>query len=169
MSTRRSLFALVTAVLVTLTLGLAATPARADAYSPMKIWHSTHCLDNATQDSARLQMWSCSGALEQNWFDSLTSNGFYTFRNQRTQRCITAQLFNGGPVTMQPCSAAGNQQWRLRDLGNPTGQQTDFYFIWQSASSGLCLTTPSVGNGTVPRTTECDPSDPYDLWNKSFL
>jgi hypothetical protein len=171
MSTRRTLLTLVTALLAVLAIGVAATPAQAAGFSPMKIWHSTHCLDNATQDATRLQMWSCSGATEQTWLDSRNSQtGRYTFTNQRTGRCITAPLFNAGIVTMQFCDAsAGNQQWRLFAVDNPTGQPFDYYFVWQSVSSNFCLTTPSVANGTRVQTTTCDPSDQYDRWNRSSV
>jgi hypothetical protein len=172
MSKRRSLLALVTAVLAMLAIGVAATPAHAAGFSPIKIWHSTHCLDNATQNSAKLQMWSCSGASEQNWSASLnTATGRFMVSNQRTALCISAQSFRGFPVIAQPCDpSAANQQWKLRATGSsPTTNADDHYFVWESVATGLCLTTPSVANGTLVQTTECDLSDPYDYWNKAFL
>jgi len=169
MTATRSLSAAITAFLVLLMVGLTAAPAQASGFSPMKILHSSHCLDNATENSAKLQMWSCSGAQEQNWSASLNGNGTYSFSNQRTGRCITAAIPTDQPATVQNCnSAQRTQQWVLFANGNPGGP-SDQYFVWQNMDTKLCLTTPSVGNGTLIRTTVCDTSDPYDFWNKAFL
>jgi hypothetical protein len=170
MTVTRSLSAAITALLVALVVGLNASPAQASGFSPMKIWHSSHCLDNATEDSEKLQMWSCSGAQEQNWSASLNGNGTYSFSNQRTGRCITAPIPTDRPATMQDCDSGQlTQQWLRYASGNTSGQSSDQYFVWQNMDTKLCLTTPSVGNGTLARTTICDTSDRYDFWNKAFL
>ncbi|MET7298528.1 ricin-type beta-trefoil lectin domain protein [Embleya sp. NPDC005575] len=168
MSLRRSLFALVTAVSAMLAVTVAGSPAQAAGFSPINVWNSSHCLDNATENAAKLQMWSCSGASEQKWLEGFnTQTGLFTFTNQRTGRCITAPASGAGTVTMAFCNAAATtQQWRVYYADNPSGPPSGWYDVWQNVSSGLCLSTPSVANGTLVKTTPCDPSDLYDRWHQ---
>ena len=168
MSLRIRLFALVSAVLAVLAISAATSPAQADSYSNINVWNSSHCLDNATENAAKLQMWSCSGGSEQRWLEGYnTQTGSFTFTNQRTGRCVTAPAWGSGTVTMQFCDgAATTQQWRVYFADNPFGPPSGWYDVWQNVSSGLCLSTPSVGNGTLVQTTPCDPSDLYDRWHQ---
>ena len=162
---RRSLFALVTVSLTMLAIATAGTPAQAEGFSQINIWRSGHCLDNATQDDAKLQMWSCSGASEQKWLKTYNSdNGYFTLTNQRTGRCIAAPFWDPGPLTMRECDPADpSQQWLTYHEENTWA---GWYYVWQNAGFGYCLTTPSVANGTIPQAIDCDPSDLYDWWQK---
>jgi hypothetical protein len=63
-------------------------------------------------------------------------------------------------------AAATTQQWRVFFADNPLGPPSGWYDVWQNVSSGLCLSTPSVRNGTLLETTPCDPSDQYDRWHQ---
>jgi Ricin-type beta-trefoil lectin domain len=166
MSKRRSLFALVTAALAVLTIALTYAPAQAIAGVPLNVWNSSHCLDNATENFAKLQMWSCSGNPQQQWLEGYnTQTGDFTFTNANTGRCITAPASGAGTVVMAFCDAAAtNQQWRVYFADNPLGPPSGWYDVWQNVSSGLCLSTNSVGNGTLPNMNNCDPSDLYDRW-----
>ncbi|MBT2384324.1 ricin-type beta-trefoil lectin domain protein [Streptomyces sp. ISL-11] len=169
MSIRRRLFAFVTAVLAMPALSVAAgAPAQAAGFSPINVWNSSHCLDNATENATKLQMWSCGSGSEQKWLDGFnTQTRLFTFTNARTGRCITAPASGSGTVTMAFCDAAATtQQWRVFFADNPNGPPSGWYDVWQNASSGLCLSTPSVRNGTLVQTTPCDPSDQYDRWHK---
>jgi len=168
MSTRRSLMAMVAAVVAMLGLGLAATPAQAAGFIPINVWHSSHCLDNATESPAKLQMWKCSGGSEQNW--KRTYNGAtdaYVFINQRSGNCMIAPMFGPGTIWMTSFCNTNDlgQNWHIYAVGN-TGGSDGFYAVWQNMASHLCLTTPSVGNGTLPQAATCDPSDQYDRWHE---
>lgn len=167
--TRNGLIGLFIAGLAT--LGLTATGAAAQAstvgFSPINIAGSSHCLDNATENAARLQMWSCTGGSEQNWLEEFnTQTGNWTFVNQRTGRCITAPAVGTGTVYLAPCDPANlAQQWRVGAAGNPGGS-VGWYNIWVNVSSQNCLSTPSVGNGTLVQATACDfYTDPYYRWH----
>ncbi|MBD0742698.1 hypothetical protein BG418_14580 [Streptomyces sp. CBMA152] len=167
-SGRRSLLALVTAVFAVLVIAMTGAPAHADGFSPINVWNSSHCLDNATENAAKLQMWSCTGGSEQKWLEGFnTQTGLFTFTNQHTGRCITAPASGPGTVVMAFCNAADpTQQWNVFFADNPNGPPSGWYDVWQNASSGLCLSTPSVRNGTLLQTTPCDPSDQYDRWHQ---
>jgi hypothetical protein len=147
------------------TIGMASAPAQASSFLEMKIWNSSHCLDNATEDNLKLQMWRCTGVSEQRWslsFDSQT--GTYSFTNQRTRWCIQAPGVEG-TIFMNPCDPTlTTQQWTIVVVGaeSPGGS----YTVWRNKFSGLCLTTPSVGDGTPPRAAVCDTSDQYDRWHQ---
>jgi hypothetical protein len=168
MSTRRRLAALVTAMLAVLALAWAGgSPAQAVGFAPINIWNSSHCLDNATENAAKIQMYSCSGNIQQKWLEGFsTQSDLVTFTNQNTGLCITALSSGPGTVTMGFCNAAAtNQQWRVFFADNPLGPPSGWYDVWQNASSGYCMTTPSVANGTTIQTTPCDPTDLYDRWH----
>ncbi|MGH4029618.1 RICIN domain-containing protein [Actinomycetota bacterium Odt1-20B] len=167
MSLRRSLFALFTAVPAMLALTVTSTPAHAAGFTRINIWNSTHCLDNATENYSKLQMWSCGSGSEQKWLEGFnTQTGLFTFTNQRTGRCITAPASGTGTATVQFCNAADPaQQWRVYFADNPNGPPSGWYDVWQNASSGYCLSTPSVGNGTLVRTISCDSSVLYERWH----
>ncbi|MFI5879745.1 RICIN domain-containing protein [Streptomyces sp. NPDC051554] len=156
------MLALVTAALAVLTITLTGTPAQATSGVSIHVWHSSHCLDNDTSNYARLVMYSCTGNPQQVWYEGYNSQtGQFTFLNQNTGRCITAPTSGGGTVTMAYCDASAvNQQWNLYAVG----PVSDWYAVWQSASAGLCLTTDSVANGTLPYVGTCDPSHQYDDW-----
>jgi hypothetical protein len=164
----RGLLALATAVPALLAVAVAGTPAQAAGFTPINVWNSSHCLDKASENAAKLQMWSCSGGSEQNWLEGFNApTGLFTFTNQHTGRCVTAPPFGAGTVTMAFCDAsATTQQWRVYAAGNPLGAPSGWYDVWQNVSSGLCLSTPSVGNGTLVQATPCDPSDQYDRWHQ---
>jgi Ricin-type beta-trefoil lectin domain len=168
MSKRRSLFALVSALLAVPAIAVGAAPAQASGFSPINVWNSSHCLDNATENSAKLQMWSCTGGAEQKWlvgFNSQTSA--FTFTNLNTTRCITAPSTGTGAVVMATCDAsATDQQWRVFFADNPLGPPSGLFDVWQNVSSNFCLSTPSVGNGTLLQTSTCDASDRNDRWHQ---
>jgi hypothetical protein len=168
MSIRRLMLALVTAGSAMVAVAVASAPAHATDFSAINVWNSSHCLDNATENNAKLQMWSCNGGSQQNWLEELNSQASaFTFTNQRTGWCISAPASGAGTVTMATCNPlAPTQQWRVYFADNPLGPPSGWYDVWQNVSSGLCLTTPSVGNGTLLATTTCDPSDQYDRWHQ---
>jgi hypothetical protein len=55
MSIRRLMLALVTAGSAMLAVAAAGAPAHASGFSPINVWNSSHCLDNATENNAKLQ------------------------------------------------------------------------------------------------------------------
>jgi hypothetical protein len=167
MSKRHSLLALVTAMAAMLAIALTGAPAQAAGFTPINVWNSSHCLDNPTSDQTKLQMWSCNGSSPQRWLEGFnTATGMFTFTNQNSGRCIAAPATGEGTMTVQFCDAgATNQQWNVYFADNPVGGE-GWYDVWQNVASGLCMTTPSVGDGTAARATTCDPSDRYDRWHE---
>jgi ricin-type beta-trefoil lectin protein len=156
---------LVIAVLTMAAIAAVGVPAQAQSFRPINVWKSSHCLDNATENNAKLQMWSCSGHSEQTWlegFDPQTS--LFTFQNGHTNWCINAPG-GAGTVTMAPCDGSTNQQWRVFFADNPLGPPSGWYDIWQNVASGLCLATPSVANGTLPQMETCDLVDQFFRWH----
>jgi hypothetical protein len=168
MSKRRALIGLLVAGVAAAGFSVAGgAAAQASVSNPIRIAGSSHCLDNATENAAKLQMWSCTGGNEQNWTDDYDSaNNAYRFRNLRSGLCIVGVPRGTGTVGMSLCSTnILAEEWRpvvSGDLGGSNGS----YNIWVNASSGACLSTPSVGNGTLVQTTTCDfYSDPYYRWH----
>jgi hypothetical protein len=166
MSQRFRLSALFTGVLALLAIVMAGAPAQAAGFTPINVWNSSHCIDNATENATRVQMWSCTGGSEQRWLRGSGSEvGASTFTNQNTGRCITAPWGQGSILLLECDGASTAQQWRVFFTDNPGGSGGR-YEVWQSVSSGFCLTTPSVKNGTLLRAAVCDPSDQYDRWHQ---
>lgn len=165
MSLRRSLIALSAVVLAVLGVAVGGGPAQAASTTEINILGSSHCLDNATEIASKLQMWSCTGGPEQQWtelFDNQTDTAMLI--NQNTGWCITAPS-QWGSLVMAPCdTSAPTQQWHINLTDTPVGQPTAEFFMLQSAASGLCLATSSVGNGTVPHMVTCDPTEHYERW-----
>ncbi|MFF4278100.1 RICIN domain-containing protein [Streptomyces kronopolitis] len=167
MTARRALISLVTTALTVSALALAGAPAQAAGATNIRIWGSSHCLDSDVNNAARLQMWSCDSGSDEKWLTEYWGSGQYRFINQRTGRCITAPSgLTPGSITLSPCdpvvSTRAAQLWHAHATkpGDPA------VAMWQSAESGLCMTTPSVGNHTVPKTLGCDASDRYDWWEQ---
>ena len=147
---------------------VSGTAAHADTNTTLiRVFGSTHCLDNATENSTKLQMWDCTGHAEQNWspvFNGTTQN--FAFKNENTGLCITAPGSGGGTVVMAGCGGASTQQWTLIYENTPSQQVDGAYSVWESASApGWCLNTNSVGNGTAIRTWPCDITDHYQKWH----
>ena len=70
---------------------LSGAPAHATGFTEIGIHSSSHCLDNATENSFVLQMWSCTGGSEQKWLEGFNTNtGNFTFTNQHTGLCVSA-------------------------------------------------------------------------------
>jgi hypothetical protein len=169
MSKRRGLAGLFIAGLATLGLSLTGAAAQAStvSFNPVSIAGSSHCLDNATENAARLQMWSCTGGSEQNWLEVFSNaTGTIEFLNQHTGWCATAPATGTGTVVMAPCNAANRaQQWRAGANGN-VGGSSGSYNVWVNASSLNCLSTRSVAPGTLVQTSACNfYTDPYYRWH----
>ncbi|MFF4489931.1 RICIN domain-containing protein [Streptomyces sp. NPDC001544] len=167
MTARRTLTSLVTTALTVSAIALAGAPAQAAGATNIRVWNSNHCLDSDVGNAARLQMWSCDSGSDEEWLTEYWGNGQYRFINQQTGRCITAPSgLAAGAITLLPCdpvvSTRAIQLWHAyaTQPGDPT------VAVWQSAESGLCLTTPSVANRTIPQTLGCDTSDRYDWWQQ---
>jgi hypothetical protein len=168
----RGLFmALGTVAMSTTAITLAIAPAQASGFSPINVWNTGHCLDNATENNSRLQMWRCTGGPEQNWNVSFDATGdAFTFVNQNTGWCLTAPTtFGRRTAFMEPCGSAANpdaEHWNVYFADNPLGPPSGVYDVWQNAATGLCLSTDSVGDGNIPSMNNCDPSDQYDRWHQ---
>ncbi len=162
MSKRRALLALAAAALMMPAITLAGTPAQAAGFTPIRIWNSSHCLDNATENAAKLQMWKCTGGPEQKWLAEFLLGDMYRFVNQNTGRCISGPTATHPGLWMDEClPGVGFQEWRILYQA-PGGA----YKVWQNANTGLCMTTNSVADGTQPQTTSCNISAAYQKWQQ---
>ena len=76
-------------------------------------------------------------------------------------------MFGPGTIWVTPDCNTGDlsQNWQVFAVNNPGGS-AGAYIVWQNMASKLCLTTPSVGNGTLPQAQTCDESDQYDRWHE---
>jgi Cytolethal distending toxin A/C domain len=169
MSKWRSLFALMAAATAALTITLVAGPAQASGSTQeIHIFDSSHCLDNATQNAAVLQMWKCTGGAEQQWFQTETglrdpANGMrdiVIIENESSKWCT--YVLPQGVVVLRVCDASDiHEQWTVDYVFTPAGEA--FQMI-TSVSSHLCLATSSVANGTVPTVVTCDVGESYEWW-----
>lgn len=135
----------------------------------IRVFGSTHCLDNATENSSKVQMWNCTGHAEQNWspvVNPASASPQFSFQNQNTHLCVTSPGSGGGTVTMSQCSGATTQQWIPLFTNTPDGSGSGSYTVWESASAlGWCLNSDSVANGTVIRNWPCDTTQIRQEWH----
>jgi hypothetical protein len=152
---RHSRLALVAGLLAVLLIALAATPARASPPRTMRIFGSSHCLDNALEDWSKLQMWSCGDGAQKRWYVVINGlAGAFTIINERTGDCMT------WAAAMDGCNtAAAFELWNFY-YTDPAG-----WFLWRNVGSGLCLQTSSVANGTALSMGTCDPAQSYQRWS----
>jgi hypothetical protein len=165
MSKQRSLIGLLAAILAVVGVALAGGPAQATAYTEISVLNSTHCLDNATESNAKLQMWSCTGGPEQQWMQSYNNaTNTAMLVNENTGWCITAPSSGFGSLVMQPCNPSlATQQWTIAPIDTPNV----FYFQLENGASGAerCISSSSVANGTVPYLFTCgDPNEQNERW-----
>jgi hypothetical protein len=166
----RSLLAVFGAAAMSMTaITLAVAPAQASSsYSPVNVWNTSHCLDNATENNSKVQIWRCTGGREQNWSISLDPSGdWFTFKNQNTQWCLAAPALGTPTAFMEPCDPNSvNQRWDIDFADNPLGPPSGTYDLWQSELTGFCLSLNSIGDGNSLYMNNCDPSDQYDRWHQ---
>jgi hypothetical protein len=139
----------------------------------VRVWGSSHCIDNATQNAETLQMWNCTGGPEQKWADTPDSingvgTGTFSLVNQNTGYCMDAPAQGDGTVVMGPCTSSSTQQWTTLFAANPSPFTNGSYAVIQNVSSEQCLNTNSVANGTLLRTWPCDTTDHYQKWHFDF-
>ncbi|SEE35315.1 Ricin-type beta-trefoil lectin domain-containing protein [Streptomyces sp. 3213] len=163
---RRRLFALVVAFLAAMGIALAGTPAQAATTTEIWILNTTSCLDNATENAGKLQMWHCTGGPEQQWIQEYNgTKGTWMFMNERTKWCITAPSAGAGSVVMSPCDTSlDTQQWGTALTNTPAGQPFAVFFLISNYTSHLCLWTDSGSNGTVPAMAGCGPGSYNERW-----
>ncbi|MEY9934595.1 hypothetical protein ABH926_009263 [Catenulispora sp. GP43] len=142
-------------------------------FTSIRIWGSTHCIDNATQNAETVQMWNCTGGPEQQWSQTPDSvngvaTGSYSLVNENTRYCLDALAQGDGTVVMGPCDSSNTQQWTTLFADNPSPFTNGAYAVIQNVSSLQCLNTDSVGNGTLLRTWPCDTTDHYQKWHSDF-
>jgi Ricin-type beta-trefoil lectin domain len=164
MSKRRSLIGLMAAIAAALGFALTIGPAQASTHTEINILGSTHCLDNATEIAAKLQMWSCTGGPEQQWtqlYNNATDTAMLI--NENTGWCVTAPASGFGSLVMQPCDTSlATQQWTIAPQDTPSA----FFFWLENGASGTerCISSSSVANGTVPYMFTCDPTQTREKW-----
>ncbi|WP_170208823.1 RICIN domain-containing protein [Micromonospora pisi] len=121
------------------------------------------CLDadiaTIGSNGTKIQLWDCLGATSQMWWATYTAtgNGFWTFQNASSGRCLDADRNtpgNGGKVQLWDCQAgAAAQAWW--EYGNGVQLYNGF--------SGRCLdadAATSGGNGTKVQIWNCEANAP---------
>ncbi|MGW4059515.1 RICIN domain-containing protein [Amycolatopsis sp. NPDC004747] len=153
---RSRVYALLLTLLAALGVALAGAPAEAATDVQISVLGENACLDNATENAGKLQMWRCTGGAEQRWIEVVNNaTGRVLFVNKNTDWCITAPP-GAGSVVMRPCNSADpTQQWGVSIQSTPPGQPFAVYELLVS-TSGLCLWTSTVRSGTVPSMAGCD-------------
>ena len=109
------------------------------------------CLDvpnQSTVTGTRLQIWDCSGAVNQQW--THTSSRELAVYSGSSRRCLDASgngTVNGTAVIIWTCHGGTNQKWNLNANGTIT-----------NAQSGLCLdvTGSSTANGALAQLWACN-------------
>jgi hypothetical protein len=154
---RNRVYALLVTLLAALGVALAGAPAQAAGDVQISILGENACLDNATENAGKLQLWRCTGGAEQRWIEVVdNTTGRTLFVNKRnSDRCIAAPP-GAGSVVMKICNSGDpTQQWGVSIQSTPPGLPFAVYELLVS-TSGLCLWTDTVRNGTVPSMAGCD-------------
>ncbi|GAA3265018.1 hypothetical protein GCM10020218_000230 [Dactylosporangium vinaceum] len=141
------------------------------------------CLDVRQQDgplqpNARIQLWSCSGALEQQWRSHLygyappagefgIQRALYQIINLRSQQCMEVRdgsTASGAAVDQYPCGsgsidAIAAQLWMVTPVTSPPGWPTYNVSPYSAYRVGLykCLDAMGgqTGNGTMIQQWTC--------------
>jgi len=142
---------------------LVATPAQASsAFSNVNRLYTNQCLDSATENDSKLQMWHCDGGNDEQWLFLSDNQGGYKFINQRTGRCATSPTGWGQAVTMKPCeAAAANQLWYVYQTLYDVSATA-----WRNGASNFCLWSRGDANGAVLVIGNCEASDTGLYWQK---
>jgi hypothetical protein len=110
--------------------------------SPSDPTHTPRCMDVDTTNYTDVQIWDCLNGSNQQWsFQNTMLRGFGGL-------CLTRSLAGAGPLTMQACTNADQQLWRV-DPGNITG-----FVRVRSETGNLCLTLDG-GSGSDALAAPC--------------
>jgi hypothetical protein len=117
---------------------------------------SSQCIDVQSENNVNVQLWRCSGAVEQDWrFEFFTNSGgvdWYRIINRKTQWClgISGNSLNlSAPAVMSPCQFDTqhlSQLWSFTSFFIGNDPWTTVHNLW----SGYCL--DARGNATANRT-----------------
>jgi hypothetical protein len=97
------------------------------------------CLDvtgASLAHAAKVGVWRCVGADNQQWRPEYVSDGFYRLRVLHSGMCLDvayARQQNGADVVQATCVDGQNQQWR------PVQVSSDGYYEFVARHSGRCL------------------------------
>jgi len=106
------------------------------------------CLDVDTANTSDVQIWNCLDGPNQQWhFQRTVVRGYGGL-------CLTRAATGAGPLTMQSCTGAANQLWRV-DQGDITG-----FVRLRSDSGNLCLTLRG-GSGSNALAEPCSLNSVY--------
>ncbi|MFG2576350.1 non-reducing end alpha-L-arabinofuranosidase family hydrolase [Streptomyces sp. NPDC048481] len=150
-SSRRRLSAVLAAavtVLIALAAALVANPAQAASSGALRGVGSGRCLDvagSSQADGASLQIYDCSGAANQQW--TATDSSQLTVYGNKCLDVPGHATTAGTRVQIWSCSGGANQQWRVNSDGTIVGVE-----------SGLCLDVTGHGtaNGTAVEIWTCN-------------
>ncbi|WP_055719302.1 non-reducing end alpha-L-arabinofuranosidase family hydrolase [Streptomyces niveiscabiei] len=134
------------AALAALAAMLVAAPAHAATTSAVRAVAAGRCLDvpgAAQADGTNLQIWDCTGAANQQW--TLTDSSQLTVYGNKCLD-VPGTATSGTRVVIWTCHGGANQQWRANADGTITAVQ-----------SGLCLDVSgaATANGTAVQLWSC--------------
>ena len=154
---RKRIFQAVLAlVMLGTTVAVTESPAFAASYGPYVSWgfQSQKCTDDpnsATGNNVALEIWTCNGGKNQQWYYEDTGDGYYWIVNVASGKCLTvknAALTDNTPIIQYACNYGANEEWSISPLFQ---DQNDYYYYgWISnRRSGSCLTVQneSSSNG----------------------
>lgn len=152
--------AIVAAGLVAVAASLAALPAQASGvFSNINRLNSTQCLDSATENDSKLQMWHCDSGDDEQWLAFRAANGKNLLVNRRNGMCVTAPGGVGHAVTLQLCNSdAPNQQWS--GVTGPSASR------WMNIAARGCLWAQNPQNRAALVLGDCGASDLRLYWLK---
>lgn len=158
---RKRIFA---ALFLTLFALRCLSAAQTSATSTMVIGSSGSCVDISAGSKlagAGVDEWTCTGASNQSFAFSPTSDGYYTIQPQNDNLCLDAgsgSVTTGIQVVQNACSGGYSQKWRVNQNSNGT-------YAVSSANALGCLDIYAgrTANGTIATTYACHGST-----NESF-
>jgi hypothetical protein len=171
---RRWLIRAVAAALFAATAILATgASAQASTWREIPNYVNHQCLDNATDESLRLQIWNCTGGSEQQWQDVWYSDttdyyhdGTFQLQNSWEGHCMDVPDPDDfvPTVRMGACSYYDDTQFWKVYYENNTG--SGWYQVIQNLYVGWCLELSgnSSSNGTLLQLAPCDASNPAQQW-----
>lgn len=115
---------------------------------PTDPWHTRRCLDVDTANYRDVQIWNCLDTPNQQWrFQRTVVRGYGGL-------CLTRPVAGAGALTMQSCTGAAEQRWRV--------EQSSFtgFVQLRSDSGNLCLTL-NGGSGSNALAEPCIQSHVY--------
>ena len=123
-------------------LGTATSAGIAGGARSLTNVNTSSCLDDYqwnTANGANTDLWTCTGAIVQQFNVTSVGSGQYTLKNVNSNSCLDdyqSGNTNGTKADLWACSGSANQNWSFVPIGANTYEVVN-------QSSGLCLDDPN--------------------------